>query len=146
MNEMEKDEKLRDDFLRDLMRQSTLDSPSADFTDRVMSMIEVVPETAPAAKPFYLYLRMAIPYTILAAVLLFVILTSDFPFMQWMPGKDFFVKNFVPYFDTLIESLQPVFYSKFTSFGLMIGISAGMLALVDYIFKRRTAVKGHSAA
>ena len=137
---MENDDMFKDDFLARLIRQSPLDCPSDNFVDHVMENIQHAPEVVAVNKPFFLYLREAVPYTILALLLLFVFATSDLPFMNWLPGRDYFIKNLVPYFETLLTGLNNAFASKYVSFGLLISLSAGLLFMIDRLFSRRTPV------
>ena len=135
---MKKDEYINDDFLRDLIRQSPLDSPSDDFVDRVMANLQSTPEVAAVKKPFFMYLKASIPYVISALVLLFVIGTSDLPFLNWLPGKDNFINDMLPYLGTLVTVFKSAFASKYVSWGLLISVSAGALYLIDQVFSRRT--------
>ncbi|MEI7662420.1 MAG: hypothetical protein WCK34_09490 [Bacteroidota bacterium] len=135
---MEKENLSNDDFLRGLIQQSPLESPSDDFVDRVMAGILVAPETAPVRKPFYLYLKTIVPYALLALLVLLVFFTSDIPFLNWFPGKNYVTHNLVPYFETLFSGLKNAFSSRYVSFGLLIITSTGLLFLVDQLFSRRT--------
>jgi hypothetical protein len=137
---MNKDELLKDDFLRELIQRSPLDSPSDGFVDRVMANIQMSPEVAEVKKPFYLYLKAAVPYAIAVLVLFFIIGTSDLPVFNWLPGKGNLLNKLLPYFDTLFTVFKSAFASKYVSWGLLISFSAGVLFLIDQIFSRRTAV------
>ena len=86
---MEKDEFLKDDFLRELIQRSPLDRPSDDFVDRVMADIQMSAEASVVKKPFYLYLKAAVPYAAITLFLFFVIATSDLPIFNWLPGKNY---------------------------------------------------------
>jgi hypothetical protein len=142
---MEKDETLKDEFLHKLMQKSTLEGPSVDFTDKVMAALEAMPELTPARKPFYLYLKAAVPYVVLAVILFVIVYTSDFPFMQWIPGKEVFTNNFILFFSAIFDSMKLILFSKYTSFGLMIGLSAGVWIMIDLLFKRKTVGRQNSA-
>lgn len=138
---MEKDDFLKeDDFLRDLIRRSPLDHPSDDFVDRVMANIQRMPEEEVVNKPFYLRLKGIAPYAILAVFVFVVISTSDLPIFNWIPGKEHLVNSLVPYFGTLFALFKSAFSSKFVSWVFLIGFSAGMLALIDRLFSRRSTV------
>jgi len=136
----DQDEFLKDDFLRDLIRQSPLDSPSDDFVDRVMANIQVAPEISEVNRPFYLYLKAAIPYAAIAFVLIFVLATSDLPIFNWLPGKDYFVSNMTSYFGSLFTILKNAFASKYVSWVVLISFSAGVLFFIDRLFSRRTSM------
>jgi hypothetical protein len=137
---MEKDDFLNDDFLRELIRRSPLDSPSDDFVDRVMSQIQVTPEVSVVKKPMYFYLRTAIPYALVTLIFFFVISTSDLPLFNWLPGKNYFINNLLTYFGTMFTLLKSAFTSKYVSWILLISCSAGMLFFLDRQFSRRTSI------
>ena len=134
---MEKEEFLKDDFLRDLIKRSPLDRPSDDFVDRVMANIQISPEVTAVKKPFYLYLKAAIPYVIITLVLFVVCTTSDLPIFNWLPGKDYLINNLLPYMGTLLTVLKSAFASRYVSWGLLISFSAGILYLIDRMLSRR---------
>jgi hypothetical protein len=136
----EKDDFLKDDFLREIIRRSPLDMPSDGFTDRVMAGIQMAPEVSAVKKPFYLYLKAALPYVIITLVLGFVISTSDLPVFNWLPGKDYFLNSLLPYFGTLLTGLKNAFASKYVSWCLLISLAAGLLFLADRILSRRTSL------
>jgi len=136
---MEKDEFVKDDFLGDLIRRSPLDSPSDDFVDRVIANIQTVPEVSVVKKPFYLYLKAAVPYAIVTLIVFFVFATSDLPIMNWLPGKKYLVNNLLPYFETLFTVLKNAFASKYVSWVALISFSAGVLFTIDRLLSRRTS-------
>jgi hypothetical protein len=137
---MEKDEFLKNDFLRKLVQRSPLDSPSDDFVDRVMANIQMAPEVAVVKKPFYLSLKAAIPYAAITLVVLVVIFTSDLPIFNWLPGKESFTNSLLPYLGSLFTVFKNAFAPKYVSWVLLISFSAGGLFLIDRIFSRSTSV------
>jgi hypothetical protein len=137
---MEKDKFMKDDFLRELIQLSPLDSPSDDFVDRVMANIQLSPEVVVEKKPFYRHLKTAAPYAAITLFLIFVIATSDLPIFNWFPGKEYLTNNLLPYLGTLLLVFRNAFASKFVSWGLLISLSAGILFVIDRLFSRRTSV------
>ena len=137
---MEQDEIMNDDILRELIQRIPLDSPSENFVDRVMAGVQTSPAVVVARKPFFLYLKTAVPYTAFALILFFVIATSDLPLFNWVPGKDYLLQNLLPYFQTLFTIFKNAFSSKFVSLGLLISFAAGALFLIDRLLSRRTSV------
>jgi hypothetical protein len=137
---MEKDDFLKDDLLRELIRRSPLDSPSDDFVDRVMANIQLTPEIAVVKKPYYQFLKTATPYAVIAITLFFVIATSDMPIFNWIPGKDFLINSMWPYLGTLLATFKVAFASKYVSWIMLISFSAGVLFLVDRLFSRRPSI------
>jgi hypothetical protein len=137
---MEKDDFLKDDFLRELIQRSPLDSPSDEFVNRVMANIQVVPEVSAVRKPIYENVKSAIPYAAITLFLFFVIATSDLPIFNWLPGKDYLVNNLLTYLGTFFSVLKSAFSSRFVSWGLLISLSAGILFLIDLAFSRRASV------
>ena len=138
---MEQDEIMNDDILRELIQRIPLDSPSENFVDRVMAGVQTSPAVVVARKPFFLYLKTAVPYTAAALILFFVIATSDLPLFNWVPGKDYLLQNLLPYFQALFTIFKNAFSSKFVSLGLLISFAAGALFLIDRLLSRRTSVQ-----
>ena len=137
---MENEDFGKNDFLRGLIKQIAMDSPSDEFVDRVMASIQVTPEIVPVHKPFFWYMKTTLPYALLIFLLFVVFSTSDLPFLNWLPGKSYYMNNLVPYFGTLFAGLKTAFTTKYVSFGLLIIASTGFLFLIDRLFSRRTSV------
>jgi hypothetical protein len=137
MHVMEKNEFLEDDFIKELIKKSPLESPSDDFVDRVMAQIQAAPEVVVSEKPFYLYLKSAMPYALTAVLLTVVIATSDLPLFNWLPGRDYLVGTIMTYFGTFFTVLKNAFASRYVSWVLLISFSAGFLFLVDRLISRR---------
>ena len=137
---MEKDDLIKDDFLRDLIQQMPLDSPSDDFVERVMAGVQTLPQTVPVQKTFFWYLKAVFPYAVMLFILSVIFLTSDLPFLNWLPGKNYYMHNLVPYFGTLFAIVKNALTSKYVSFGLLIIGSSVFLFVVDQLFSRRSTV------
>jgi hypothetical protein len=135
---MEKDDFLEDDFLRDLIKRSPLDSPSDSFVDQVMASIKAAPETAEVKRPFYMYLKSAVPYAGVLALAVVVVVTSDLPFFSWLPGKDLVAERFLTYSGSILSLFKGVFASKFVIWGVCISLAAGVLHTIDRFFSRRS--------
>ena len=105
-----------------------------------MAGIQLAPETAAVKRPFFLYVRAAVPYALFLLLILFIFATSDLPFMKWFPGKDYLLNNLVPYLSTIFAGLKNAFSSRYVSLGLLISICGGLLFLADRLFSRRFSV------
>ena len=140
---MKKDDLNEDDFLRKLIIQISLDSPSDDFVDRVMSGIQAVPALQTEKRPFFYYINAFLPYGLLGLFLLLVISTSDLPFLNQIPGKEFLLNYLALYVDVLFDGFKSVFTNNYVFWGLLISISAGLLFLVDRIFSHHLSGQHH---
>jgi hypothetical protein len=139
---MNDDNFLNDDFLRDLMNKTPLDSPSDDFLEKVMGNIQLEPNVAPVRQPFFLWVKYAWPYALAGLMLIIFLFTSDLPFTNVLPGKDYFVKNLLPYFGSLIGGMKNLFvHSKYTTIGLSVLFSGGLLVMLDQLLHKRTPVQ-----
>jgi hypothetical protein len=139
---MNKDDFLTDDFLRDIIRKTPLDSPSDDFLEKVMGNIQMDPRIAPVKQPFFLWVKSAWPYALAGFILIVFFFTSDLPFTNILPGKDYFTKNFLPYFESLFAGIKNLFvHSKYTTIGLTVLFSGGLLVMLDQLFHKRTPVQ-----
>lgn len=126
-----------EDYLKKLMQHVPLENPSDDFVDRVMHAIQSVPQRQKAGNPVFVFLRSYVPYAALIFILLVVVGTSDLPFLNWLPGKVYYLDNFVPYFNIFITTLRNLFSSSYVSFGLLIGFSGCLLFLADTLLSSR---------
>jgi hypothetical protein len=134
---MENKDPLDDDFLRNLIGKSSLDSPSDGFVEKVMSRIVQQPEVVPVSRSFFLFLKSSIGYVLLAALLVGFFLTSDISIMSWIPGKQYFL-TFLPYFDSLFTGLKSFSGDgKVFSIPIMIIVASGLFFLVDRLLSQR---------
>jgi hypothetical protein len=134
---MENDDFLKDDFLRELIRQTPDDEPGADFTDRVMAAVGQAPEPVAETKPYYTIIKGWFPFLLLTFVICLALFTSDLPGFGWIPGKAVAAGWFSNYFGLILTTFKTVFASRFILWGLMVAGSAGMLFSIDWFFSRR---------
>lgn len=139
---MSKDDFLNDDFLRDLIRKTPLDSPSDGFLETVMGNIQLEPKIALVKQPFFLWVKSAWPYALAGFILLVFLFTSDLPYTNIIPGKDLFTKSLLPYFESIFAGMKNLFvHSKYSTIGLTILFSGGLLVILDQLLNRRTSVQ-----
>jgi hypothetical protein len=139
---MEKEDNLPDDFLKDLFSKRSWESPGDNFTENVMEQILRAPEFAPVKKPFYLILRSSWPYVIISLVTLLFLMTSDLPFTDFIPGKEYLTKNLLPYLGSLFAGFKPLVSNiKTISIPLMVILAGGMLVVFDHFLFRKPGVR-----
>jgi hypothetical protein len=139
---MENDKSLQDEFLRNMVAKSTSATPSGDFVEKVMGRIRVQPVVIHESGPVMVFLKSSAGYFLLAAVVVVFFITSDIPFMNWIPGKQYFLHNFLPYFNSLFTGLKSLSESGRTlSIPLMIIAASGLFFLVDKILTNRNSVR-----
>ena len=142
---MNNEDFLTDDFFRELIRKSPLDSPSDDFVANVMGRVHPAPEFVPAERPFFLIIRSSWPYVLCSLAVIVFLLTSDLPFTDYLPGKEFFLKTVLPYFSDMFSGIRGLLvHSKYTTIGLSIVIAAGLLFLLDLLINRKSNVQHHT--
>lgn len=143
----ENNDLLNDDFLRDLVRKSSLESPSDGFVHKVMEQILPQPEIIPAKKPLIGYLKNIFGFGSIAAVLAVFFLTSDIQVLNWVPGKQFFVNSIFPSFDSFLNWLNQLSGNgKGFTIPLMILAASGLFFLIDRFLSYRNSVKNYRAA
>ena len=130
---------LNDDFLADLIRKSPLESPSDDFINKVMRGIELQPEAVAAKQPYFLWLKSSVPYVFLGLIILFILYSSDIPYLNFLAGKEYFSGLFIKVFQPFWVSMKTLVSSKFITYSLLISVSAGFLFIIDKFFSRRFA-------
>ena len=139
---MEKDELLDDEFLRNLVQKGSLESPSEDFVQRIMEQVKQQPEPVSVKKPFYLFLKSSSGYFALAAFVIFVILSSDISYLNFIPGKKYLSDQLLPYLNSIIEPLKVLFSNtKSLTISLMIIVSLGVLFVIERLLIRKSAVQ-----
>jgi hypothetical protein len=139
---MEKENFLPDDFLKDLFRNQSWENPGDDFTDNVMEQILKSPDIAPVRKPFFLILRSSWPYILLFLITVVVFMTSDLPFSNYIPGKEYFIKNFIPAFNSLFSGLKPMFTNvKMFMIPVTVIIAGSLLVGFDHFLFRKPGVR-----
>ena len=143
-NNMENDNFLNDDFLRNLIGKSSLENPSDGFVEKVMDRIQTQPEVFPVKRSFFFFLKSSFGYFVLAVIVIGFFLTSDIPFMNWIPGKQYFLHTFIPYFNSLFAGIKSLSDGR-RSFSIlfMIVIASGLFFLLDKLLTHRNIVRQH---
>ncbi len=136
---METDDLVNDDFLADLLRKMPLETPSDEFINKVMAGIEPLPVLVNEKKPYFLWVKSSIPFIGLGMFVLLIIFSSDIPYLNLNYGRDYFSLIFIKAFQPFIVSMKALLSSKFITYSLLIGVSAGFLFIVDKLFSRRFA-------
>jgi len=136
---MDTDDMLTDDFLADLIRKVPLESPSEEFIDKVMTGLEPLPGVSSEKRPYFLWFNSIIPYIVLGLALILIFYSSDIPFLNVMHGKEFLSGIFVKIFQPFWFTMKSLLSSKFVTYSLLIGVSAGFLFIIDKLFSRRFA-------
>jgi hypothetical protein len=141
---MDNDEFLKDRFLKELISKSRTESPSDEFVEKVMAGIRLNPEPVPAAKPYYLFLRSAWPYAAIALTVIVILASSDLPYSKFIPGKEYFENNFIPYFKTLSGSFVSLFgFLRSATLPFVIIASGTLLFIFDRVFLSRHSIRNY---
>ncbi|HZX62187.1 MAG TPA: hypothetical protein VFE66_03160 [Bacteroidales bacterium] len=139
---MEKEDFLSDDLLKDLFRNQSWESPGDGFTGNVMKQILQAPEVAPVKKPFYLILRSSWLYVLLFLVSVLFLMTSDLPFTDYIPGKEYFTKNLLPYLGSLLSGFKPLVSNiKTIMIPLMVILAGSLLVGFDHFLFRKPNIR-----
>jgi hypothetical protein len=136
---MDMDDMLKDDFLGDLIRKVPLESPSDEFINKVMAGIKPLPAPVIVERPYFLWIRSSFPYVALGAIIIFILFSSDIPYLNFISGKEYFSVLFLKIFHPFWISMKTVVSSRFITYSLLTGVSAGFLFIIDKLFSRRFA-------
>jgi hypothetical protein len=143
---MENGDFFNDDFLRNLIGKSSPESPSGGFVEKVMSRIQPQAEVAPVKRSFFIFLKSSFGYFLLAAFVIGFFLTSDIPLMNWIPGKQYFLNTFLPYFNSLFAGIKSFSGSgRSISIPLMIIVASGLFFFFDRLLTHYHGVRNHSS-
>lgn len=139
---MEKEDFLPDDYLKDLFRKQSTETPGDNFTDHVMEQIMKSPEVAPVKRSFYFLIKSSWPYVILSLVILVFLMTSDLPFSDYIPGKEYLIKSFLPAFNSLFSGLKPLVTNiKVIIIPVMVILAGSLLVGFDHLIFRRPGIR-----
>jgi hypothetical protein len=145
LQRMNQEDFLKDDFLKELISKSPLDSPSDDFVETVMGRIQPGLQPEPVKRPFILWLRTAWPYALGAVLLLVFLFSSDIPFTDYIPGKGYFIKTLYPYFVSFFKGFKDLLgYSKYAPIGLMVVVAGSLIFIFDRLLQRRQTLQQHN--
>jgi hypothetical protein len=109
-----------------------------------MSRIQSQPEAASVKKSFFLFLKSSFVYFLLAATVIGFFLTSDIPFMSWIPGKQYFLNYFIPSFNSLFTGIKSLSGGgKTISIPLMIVLASALFFFLDRLLAQRRVVRHH---
>ncbi|MCX6277395.1 MAG: hypothetical protein NT004_04790 [Bacteroidetes bacterium] len=137
---MEKEEVKNDDYLSRLIRQIPLESPSDDFVNNVMAVIQSESVVVTGKKSFFPSFNSALPYVAVILFCIVIFATSDLPFLNRIPAKGYFLNDILPYFGALVAGIKAAFTSKYVTWGLLVGLAGGLLFFVDRFLSRRSAI------
>lgn len=136
---MEKEELNMPDPFGELIRQTPLDSPSEDFIDRVMAVVQSENAVVEEKTNLWDYIRAGLPYAALIVFCLFIFLTSDLPGLKNLPGQGLLTGQFMTCCISLVSSLKDIFTSGYITWGVLIGVAGGVIYFVDQAFSRKAS-------
>jgi hypothetical protein len=143
----ENNDLLNDDFLRNLVRKSSLDVPSDGFVEKVMEQIRPQPEFVPVKTSLVTYLKSFFGFFVIAAILAGFFWTSDISVLGWLPGKQYFINTILPSFDFLFTWSKYITGSgKSFSIPIMILIASGLFFLLDRFLVYRNSARNYPSA
>ena len=134
---MDTDDMLKDDFLADLIGKVPLESPSDEFINNVMVAIGPLSSHVIEKRPFYLMIKSLLPYIAPGIIIVFILFSSDIPYLNYISGKEYFSATFIKIVQPFWISMKTLISSRFITYSLLIGVSAGFLFIIDKLFSRR---------
>ncbi|MEI8005043.1 MAG: hypothetical protein WCI48_02475 [Bacteroidota bacterium] len=134
---MDMNDVIKDDFLAGLIKKVPLESPSDDFVDKVMAGIETIPVPVVEKQPYFHWMRSSLPYLGAAMIVVLILISSDIPYLNFIGGKVYFSSFFLKIFQPFLNSMKTLLSSRFITYSLLIGVSAGFLFIIDKLFSRR---------
>ena len=143
---MNLNEEIKDDFLRKLVKQVPLESPSDDFTSGVMAGLQPLPEIVKEKKPFFLFLRSVGPWVCLGLFLIIFLISSDIPYLTFIPGKEYVNDRVMPLFASFFSNLAELFTgNKSVSIMLSVMVAGAFLFGIDRVLHRMSTSRNHIA-
>ncbi len=140
---MKKRELFQGDLLTDLMRHSSLETPSDDFTLNVMSRVGAMPAYQSRKKPFFIFIKSALPWMLLVAIFVLFYVSSDLPYGKYLPGGEYMKGVLLPAVNSFFSSFKELASNKFYSIALVILICGGGLFGIERLFSRKVTANRH---
>jgi len=142
---MEKDINNRDNFLKNLIRKSTNEKPSLDFTEKIMQKIETGIETENIEEFEKSYQKWWWLLVVISTVTLFSFLIMfDWSFLNFQiekPNLDQ-INTIIPGIQKFFQSVMGLFSDlKFSSISIIILGTIMMLVFIDKFIKRYSVDK-----
>ena len=142
---MEKDINNRDNFLKDLIRKSTIEKPSIDFTEKIMQKIETSIETENIEIYEKTYQKWWWLLVIISTVTLFsFLLMFDWSFLNFQIEKPNLeqLTTIIPGIQKFFQSIMGLFSNiKLSSISIIILGTIIMLVFIDKFIKRYSVDK-----
>lgn len=142
-NIMKKRELLQDDFLADLMKNATLESPSDDFSTTIMRSVEGMPAYQPNKTLVLSRIKSIFPWVLLTGDCVVFYLFSDLLFGKYLPNSDFMREMVLPSVRAFLPSFKAVASTKFYSIFLIILITACCLFVIERLISSRISANRH---
>lgn len=140
---MEKRELLQDEFLRNLMKESSLESPSDDFTNKVMGHVETMPVYQSHKNPFIDIVKSVFPWILLVVIVVLFYIFFGLPFGKYIPVGEYTLDIISPSINTFIDSFKNLFSTKFYSIGLVVLLCGFGLYGIDRLITARITAHRH---
>jgi hypothetical protein len=106
-----------------------------------MERIEAETVASVVRKPWYGYLGQIFAIVGLVCAVVLFFLTSDIAILSWLPGKEFFTENLLPYFRYFMDSMSFLARDeKGISIPAMILAAAVLFFVIDLVLRRNKAV------
>ncbi|MBE0646376.1 MAG: hypothetical protein IH596_01185 [Bacteroidales bacterium] len=140
---MKQREEVQDDFLKDLMKKTSLESPSDDFTKNIMGRVETMPVYQPQKKQFFLFIKSALPWIIIVVAFVLFFLFYDLPYGKYLPGGPFLQDVLLPTFSSFFSSFKELASSKFYSIALVVLVCGGGLFSLERLVSHRISANRH---
>ncbi len=142
---MEKDINKRDNFLKNLIRKSTIEKPSLDFTEKIMKKIETNIETENIDIYEKSYQKWWWLLVVISTVILFTFLIIfDWSFLNFQIEKPNLemVSTIIPDIQKFFQSVIGLFSNiKLSSISIIILGTIIMLVFIDKFIKRYSVDK-----
>jgi len=140
---MKKKELFKDDFLTDLLNNTTLESPSDDFVGNIMRRVEAMPGCQPHKKSFYQVAKPILPWVLLVTVFVVSYFFSGLPLAKFIPAGEYLYGVLSPSVNVFFSSFKDLASNKFYSIALVVLLSGGGLFIIERLISHRISANRH---
>lgn len=143
---MRPEEKYTDDILKRLIGKIPLDQPSDSFVDKVMAGILPVPETVKQKRPFFLMVRLSLPWVLLFSFFILFLVSSDIPYLGSIPGGNYLHETLWPGMISLFSGFTKLIPDGSTSSVILPVLVAGVLLIgLERLLSKKFPARHHTS-
>ena len=140
---MKEQEKLRDDFISNLIKQVPLEEPSGEFEKSVMEKVRTIPSFQPRKRSFLFIVKSVFPWVLLLGGLVVLYKMFNIPVNDYTYTQHYLRELLIPSINIVFDSFRELASGKFYSIFLVVVVCGGLLFGIERIINNRSSAHRH---